>query len=71
MDSLILALDNGQLHAPAHPQPHPTIPPSTLRMGALVGARTDVDALGKERISFSCREQSHDPSVYQPVALSL
>jgi len=68
MDSLILALDNGQLHAPAHP---PTPPPSTLRMGALVGARTDVDALGKERISFSCREQSHDPSVYQPVALSL
>jgi len=66
MDSLILALDNGQFHAPAHRPP-----PSTIRMRGLVGARIDVDALGKKRISFSCREQSHDPSVHQPVALSL
>ena len=66
MNTLIFALDKGQFHAPVHPSPQ-----STLRMGVLVGARTDVDTFGKKRISFSCREQSHDPSVYQPVALSL
>jgi len=67
MNSLILAIDNGQFHAPA---PSPPLL-GTYRMGGVVGARIDVDALGKKRISFSCREQSHDPSVYQPVALSL
>lgn len=67
MNSLILALDNGQFHDPAPSSPLF----DAYRMVGVVGARTDVDALGKKRISFSCREQSHDHSVYQPVALSL